>query len=665
MFTRVLIANRGEIACRIIATLHRLGIEALAVHSDADRDARHVALADRALRIGPPPASESYLKVEAILEAAAASGAEAVHPGYGFLAENAAFARACGEAGLVFIGPSPEVIALMGEKDRAKAAVAAVGVPVVPGFADDDGDDARLLEAARAIGFPVLIKAAAGGGGKGMRAVHETPAFRDALAGARREAQAAFGDARVILERLIQGPRHVEVQVFGDRQGNVVHLFERDCSLQRRHQKVIEEAPAPGLGDELRRALGATAVRAAQAIGYTGAGTVEFLLEADGSFHFIEMNTRLQVEHPVTEMITGQDLVEWQLRVAAGEPLPVSQDQIPLRGHAIEARLYAEDPARGFLPSIGRLRHLRFPPEGPELRIETGVREGDEVSPHYDPMIAKLVAWGPDRSAALGRLRAALAASDVLGPATNLAFLERVVAHPAMAAGGITTGFLDGEGEELAGAALPDARAFACAALWLLAEQRQQAQARAAQSADPHSPWWRVDGWRLNDVSHQTLRLGAGEQRVEVDATLTGDGWHLDLGDRAIAGRLRGARVELDGVSAPLRVVRDGRRLDLTGPGGRFRLELIDPLAEAVPADEAGGIFTAPMPGKVLRRLVEAGAQVAKGAPLLVLEAMKMEHTVAAPATGRVRALHVEEGEQVEEGTVLLDFESMDPSPAA
>ena len=449
MFDAVLIANRGEIACRIIRTLERLGIRAIAVYSDADREARHVVLADQAVRIGPAPASESYLNADAILEAAAQTGAQAIHPGYGFLAENPAFARACASAGVTFIGPSAEAIEVMGAKDRAKAAAAAAGVPLVPGHHGEGQDEASLLAAARELGFPVLLKAALGGGGKGMRVVRRPDDFAAALEGARREAAAAFGNDRMLLERYLERPRHIEVQVFGDQAGHVVHLFERDCSVQRRHQKVIEEAPAPGLSEATRHALGAAAVRLAQAIGYTGAGTVEFLLDRNDAFYFMEMNTRLQVEHPVTEMTTGLDLVEWQLRVAAGEPLPLAQDQITRSGHAIEARIYAEDPDRGFLPSTGTLAHLRLPEPSSAVRIETGVAAGDRISLFYDPMLAKVIAWGPDRAAALRRLDTAIGGCEVVGPATNLDLLARVIGHPDFAAGAVATGFIEDHAAEL------------------------------------------------------------------------------------------------------------------------------------------------------------------------------------------------------------------------
>jgi 3-methylcrotonyl-CoA carboxylase alpha subunit len=664
VFDAVLIANRGEIACRIIRTLNRLGIRAVAVYSDADRDALHVMQADQAIRIGPAAASESYLCADAILEAAARTGAQAIHPGYGFLAENAAFARACADAGLIFVGPTPEAVEAMGAKDRAKTAAAAADVPLVPGYHGGRQDHASLLEAAHELGFPVLLKAVAGGGGKGMRVVERPDDFAAALEGARREAQAAFGGDRMLLERYLEAPRHIEVQVFGDHHGHVVHLFERDCSVQRRHQKVLEEAPAPGLSGKQRKVLGAAAVRLAQAIEYTSAGTIEFLMDESGAFYFMEMNTRLQVEHPVTEMITGLDLVEWQLRVAAGEPLPLSQDQIALSGHAIESRLYAEDPERGFLPSTGTLAHLRLPLPDESLRIETGVGTGDRVSPFYDPMLAKIVTWGPDRAAALRRLRAALGATEIVGPATNLDFLSRVLRHDAFRGGAVATAFVEENAAGLlAPAPPPDDRALAIASLWLLCRQRQDATAAAASSADPHSPWHRVEGWRLNDVGHQTLRLRTNGETVAIDARVDGPGWRLQIGGHELVGAAEiaadgGLEVELDGERWRAGVVALADQLHLFTPRGRFQVQRVDLLAIAAAEDEVGDVLTAPMPGRIVRQLIAAGDRVGRGAPLLVLEAMKMEHTIVAPGDGRVAALRYAEGDQVEEGAVLLDFEA-------
>ncbi|MGA7984783.1 MAG: acetyl-CoA carboxylase biotin carboxylase subunit, partial [Burkholderiales bacterium] len=449
MFRKILIANRGEIACRVMRSAERLGIRTVAVYSDADRDALHVRLAHEACRIGPAPARESYLNAEAVIAAARETGAEAIHPGYGFLSENEAFARACAAAGIVFIGPTAEAIAAMGDKSAAKTLMEKARVPLVPGYHGENQDAAFLLGHAEAIGFPVLIKASAGGGGKGMRIVRRGAEFDAALASCRREAKSAFGDDRVLIERYLERPRHIEIQVFGDAHGNCVHLFERDCSVQRRHQKVLEEAPAPGMTVERRHEMGEAAVAAARAIKYRGAGTVEFIAEQDGRFYFMEMNTRLQVEHPVTEMITGLDLVEWQLRVAAGERLPRAQDELEIRGHAIEARLYAEDPARDFLPATGRLAHLAFPAASDSVRIDTGVESGATITPHYDPMIAKLIVWGEDRGAALARLRGALAACEVAGVATNVEFLGRLAASGAFARAELDTGLIERCHDEL------------------------------------------------------------------------------------------------------------------------------------------------------------------------------------------------------------------------
>jgi 3-methylcrotonyl-CoA carboxylase alpha subunit len=662
MFDKVLIANRGEIACRVIRSARKLGISTVAVYSEADAAARHVDLADEAYLIGPASAAESYLKIEAILEAAGASGAAAVHPGYGFLAENADFAEACAGAGLVFVGPPPAAIRAMGAKSEAKAIMAKARVPLVPGYHGAEQGEARLAEAAAETGYPVLIKASAGGGGKGMRLVEHPGDFGAALASAKREAAAAFGDDRVLIERYLTRPRHIEVQVFADGQGNVVHLFERDCSIQRRHQKVLEEAPAPGLDPSKREAMGEAAVSAARAIGYVGAGTVEFIAEGE-TFYFMEMNTRLQVEHPVTEMITGQDLVEWQLRVAAGEALPLGQDGLAIRGHAMEARLYAEDPARDFLPSTGRLRHLRFPEEESFLRIETGVRQGDEVSLHYDPMIAKIVVWGEDRPAALRRLSAALGATQAVGFATNLAFLARVAAHPAYAAGEVDTGFIERHGRELMPpqAAATD-QVLALTGLAVLQQRRADAVAQARRSKDPHSPWHLTTGWRLNVETHSRLVFVDHGERITVTVRYRPEGYLLELpaGPVAACGRLEANGdlvAQLGGEQLHATVIRDGHELTvLIGPEVH-QLRLHDPLAAGGAAEAGGGHLTAPMPGKVIQVHVAPGETVARGAPLLVLEAMKMEHTIAAPGDGEVMEVHYAAGELVEEGAELLTLD--------
>ncbi|HEX7054618.1 MAG TPA: acetyl/propionyl/methylcrotonyl-CoA carboxylase subunit alpha [Burkholderiales bacterium] len=630
MFRKILIANRGEIACRIVRTARRLGIATVAVYSDADRDALHVRLADEARRIGPPPARESYLNGEAIIAAARATGAQAIHPGYGFLAENEAFAAACARAGLVFVGPSPEAIAAMGDKAAAKRLMEKAGVPLVPGYHGESQDAAKLEREASRIGYPVLIKPAAGGGGKGMRVVASARELAAALESARREAQAAFGDARMLIERYLERPRHIEVQVFGDAQGEVLHLFERDCSVQRRHQKVLEEAPAPGISREQRERMGQAALAAARAIGYRGAGTVEFIAEPDGRFYFMEMNTRLQVEHPVTEMITGLDLVELQLRVAAGERLPFSQQALKIDGHAIEARLYAEDPARDFLPATGRLVHLAFP-EG--VRVDTGVEAGAQIGSWYDPMLAKLIAHGRDRAEALERLRAALRATEIAGVATNVEFLRRVCESRAFRDAELDTHLIERERGELLAPRGPVPReVLQAAALAELRHEERTAREHARRSGDPHSPWYAVDGWRLNgEGRHEFVFVHEGaEHRVAVDLACA--------------------------TSAAARCVRDGRSWHVFRDGERWTLSLKDPLA-GLDLDAASGSLAAPMPGRVVKLMAERGAQVKKGDALLILEAMKMEHTIVAPADGVVAEVRCAAGDQVVEGAELIRLE--------
>ncbi|MGD9953288.1 MAG: acetyl-CoA carboxylase biotin carboxylase subunit [Burkholderiales bacterium] len=663
MFAKILIANRGEIACRVAATARRMGIGVVAVYSEADAQARHVRLADEAYPIGPAAAAESYLRGDRIIEAAKRAGAQAIHPGYGFLSENEGFAKACADAGLVFIGPPPAAIAAMGDKSAAKRLMEKAGVPLVPGYHGEDQDPKFLAKEAARVGYPVLIKASAGGGGKGMRIVHKAAEFAEALAGAQREAKAAFGDARVLIERYLERPRHIEMQVFADAQGACVHLFERDCSVQRRHQKVLEEAPAPGMTPERRAQMGAAAVAAARAVGYVGAGTVEFIAEQDGRFYFMEMNTRLQVEHPVTEMITGLDLVEWQLRVAAGEPLPRRQEDLAVRGHAIEARLYAEDPARGFLPQTGRLAHLRFPRETREVRIDTGVESGDAISPHYDPMIAKLVCWGEDRAQALARLARALGDVEIAGVRTNVAFLERVARSRAFASAELDTGLIERSREELFAPAPPASHALlAVAAMAELLAEAEAARERARASGDPYSPWDSVDGWRLNQGSHHRfVFLETGHRHeVTLEFRAAGHGLRIDGQDYRVAAEGDGAgnlRLRLDGHEQDARAVRTGRDWHVAADGARAVLTL----AEDVPADDdesAPGSLAAPMPGKVIALHVKTGERVDKGAPLLVLEAMKMEHTISAPAAGVVKAIHFAAGEQVPEGAELLTLEA-------
>jgi 3-methylcrotonyl-CoA carboxylase alpha subunit len=661
MFRKILIANRGEIACRVMRTARSLGVGTVAVYSDADRDARHVRLADEARRIGPPAAAESYLDIQAILAAARASKAEAIHPGYGFLSENEDFAAACKAAGIVFIGPSAEAIAAMGDKSAAKRLMEKAGVPLVPGYHGEKQEPGFLLEEARRIGFPVLIKPSAGGGGKGMRIVKDAASFESMLEGARREAKSSFGDARVLIERYLQRPRHIEVQVFGDSQGSLVYLFERDCSVQRRHQKVLEEAPAPGLSAARRREMGEAAVAAARSIGYSGAGTVEFIVEGD-SFYFMEMNTRLQVEHPVTEMVTGVDLVEWQLRVAAGEALPLRQQDLSFAGHAIEARIYAEDPARDFLPSTGTLIHLRFPEQNADVRVDTGVEPGARISSWYDPMIAKLIVRGKDRRDALARLRSALAEVEIAGVSTNTEFLGRIASSSAFTQADLDTGLIErGRVELFPGrSAVPD-EMLAAAAFAELSHEESSARERSGISGDPHSPWDQVDGWRLNQDSHHDFTFVDAEDEFRVRVRFLEGGLRLAIGTRelAFAGeQLVDSlwRIHLDGHSYTARAVRSGAEWHIFHDGAYRRLTLRAELA-GLDEDTAIGSLAAPMPGKIVKLLVEAGAKVAKGQALLILEAMKMEHTITAPSDGIVEEIHYRPGEQVLEGAQLITLE--------
>ncbi len=662
MFAKLLIANRGEIACRVIRTARRMGMRTVAVYSEADAHALHVASADEAYCIGPAPAKESYLRGDAILAVAKQSGAQAIHPGYGFLSENAAFAESCQQAGIVFVGPPAAAIRAMGSKSAAKAIMQKAKVPLVPGYHGEKQDLAHLQAQADKVGYPLLIKASAGGGGKGMRIVASTGEFAAALASCKREAASAFGDDRVLLERYLRQPRHIEIQVFADTHGNCVHLFERDCSVQRRHQKVLEEAPAPGMTAQRRAEMGAAAVAAAKTIGYVGAGTVEFIAEPSGTFHFMEMNTRLQVEHPVTEMITGQDLVEWQIRVAAGEPLPLGQDALAIDGHALEARIYAEDPDRDFLPATGTIAHLASPDPGPHVRIDTGVRAGDAISPHYDPMIAKLIVWGPDRASALARMRAALGAFEVVGLTTNVAFLARLVATKAFAGADLDTGLIERERTALFPPAQPASdEMLALATLDELLRLEEAAREHAAASDDPHSPWGDCDGWRLNEDNHHVFVFREGERQSAVTVHYRRGSFELELphGRRNVAGERAGEalRVWLDDRAIAARVVRNGRTIDIFRGAERHTLELHDPGLHELEAGGAGGGLAAPMPGKIIAVLVEAGATVEKGTPLLILEAMKMEHTIKAPAGGTVKELLYGVGEQVEEGAELLAFE--------
>jgi 3-methylcrotonyl-CoA carboxylase alpha subunit len=662
LFGKILIANRGEIACRVLRTLHRLGIVGVAVYSEADRDALHVELADEAWPIGPPPARDSYLNIEAILDAARRSGAGAVHPGYGFLSENADFAEACEAAGVALIGPPASAMRIMGSKAASKLLMQWHGVPLVPGYHGENQDPDRLVDEAERIGFPVLIKASAGGGGRGMRVVASAADLATALAGAKREAANAFGDDRVLIEKYLPEPRHIEVQIFADKLGNTIHLFERDCSVQRRHQKVVEEAPAPRLDPDRRQAITEAAVTAARAVGYVGAGTVEFIADCE-NFYFIEMNTRLQVEHPVTEAITGLDLVEWQIRVAAGEALPIGQRQLSVDGHAIEVRLYAEDPERSFLPQTGRLEGLQLPP-AEIARVDTGLRLGDFVTPFYDPLIAKIISWGEDRETALDRLHSALGKTAVLGVQTNLRLLSRIVSHPDFVEANIDTGFIERHRNVLLAAWRPaSAEALAAAALSRLCELEAATKATAAMSGDRDSPWARIDGWALNGKTHHELVFRDGTDQRIVVARAKQSGWSLQIGDRRITGvgecRHDGKlSIVLDGMHGRVTVIGRGPEMIVIAGDEQWRLVEIDPLAIHEGEDPSAGRLTAPMPGRVAQLLVGIGDGVRLGEPLMVIEAMKMEHTIAAPADGTVEAVRYAVGDLVEEGAELISLDT-------
>ncbi len=654
-FHKVLIANRGEIACRIIRTAKRLGLRTVAIYSDADRGAMHVSLADEAVLIGPAPAKDSYLHIAAIIEAAQAAGAEAIHPGYGFLSENADFAQACADAGLVFVGPSAATIRLMGSKSAAKGLMESSGVPVVPGYHGEDQSIAMLQSAADRIGYPLLVKASAGGGGRGMRFVGSADELMEAIAAAKREAASSFGNDQILIEKYVAKPRHIEVQVFGDNDGNMVSLFERECTLQRRHQKVVEEALSISTTAERRAAMSAAARSAAQAAGYIGAGTVEFITDSSG-FYFIEMNTRLQVEHPVTEMVTGLDLVEWQLRIAMGEKLPLGQDQIAANGHAIEARIYAEDPEKGFLPASGTIRAWREP-VGEGIRIDAGFRAGDDITPYYDALLAKLIAWGADRPQALRRIGEALDAFEIGGVTTNLAFLKALLTHPQVIRDDIDTGFIERELSTLTRSAPALAVldvAAACAAV-LLREQGEQV-------ASENSPWDRADGWTLAGRRSRRLSFGHGAERYDAVLWYGRGGLSLEFGgknDRLQFVPREGGVFDmcLGDALERVSVAWSSRDIDLSTLRGPRKLHWIDPFVANMSEAAAAGRIVAPMPGTVTRILAEPGVGLARGAPVIVLEAMKMEHTLRAPAEGRVKALKCAVGDFVQEGTELAEFE--------
>jgi len=641
MFHKILIANRGEIACRVMETARAMGVGTVAVYSDADAGAKHVALADEAVWIGASPPGESYLRGDVIIQAALDTGAQAIHPGYGFLSENPEFVDAVVAAGLVFIGPSADAIRAMGLKDAAKVLMEKAGVPVVPGYHGANQDGEHLSGAADAVGYPVLIKAVAGGGGKGMRKVDDPAEFANALAAARAEARGAFGNDAVLIEKFVSKPRHIEMQVFGDGT-RAVHLYERDCSLQRRHQKVVEEAPAPDMTPEMRAAMGAAAVRAAEAIGYAGAGTVEFIVDGaqglrpDG-FFFMEMNTRLQVEHPATEAVTGVDLVEWQLRVAAGEDLPMQQAQIPLNGHAFEVRLYAEDVPKGFLPATGTLTHLVFPAEA---RADSGVRAGDVISAHYDPMIAKIITHGADRAEALSRMDRALARTEVAGSVTNHAFLRKLLRNPGFVAGEVDTGLIDRDIKALSAEPVPCSRSRALAALGAL---------RLDGEVD------RLAGVTLWQPVEHVARMIWGEEEVVARVSVL-DGFDVGLGDVRHRVKRRGGAWWIDGAKTPAKIVRHGATVAVFFGNG-YHFTVPDPLDVAGEAGGDGNVIEAPMPGLVKAVFAEAGQRVAKGDRLAVLEAMKMEHVLVAARDGIVAEVLVTEGAQVEAGAALIRLE--------
>ncbi|HZL40534.1 MAG TPA: biotin carboxylase N-terminal domain-containing protein [Pseudolabrys sp.] len=646
MLSSVLIANRGEIACRIARTAMRLGLRTIAVYSQADVDALHVRLCDEAHAIGPAAAAQSYLAIDKLIAVAKLARADCVHPGYGFLSENAGFAQACLDAGLVFVGPPPSAIRTMGLKDRAKALMEKAGVPVVPGYHGELQEPKFLKQKAYEIGYPVLIKATAGGGGKGMRRVDRHADFDAALEGALREAKSAFGEERVLIEKYVSAPRHIEMQIFADRHGNAIHLNERDCSLQRRHQKVIEEAPAPGMSASLRAAMGAAAVAAAKAAAYEGAGTVEFIADSsgglnEGGFWFMEMNTRLQVEHPVTEVVTGLDLVEWQFRIAAGEKLPLTQDRVPLAGHAVEARLYAEDPERGFLPSTGRLLALRFP-QGEGLRVDTGVETGSDVTPFYDPMIAKLIAHGKTRLEALDRLAQALDNTIIVGPRSNAGFLAGLCRAEGFRTGDFDTGFIDRNLEGIG--AVPqglDRAAAALGARTLVERERARICAAAVRDPDePASPWDSADAFQLAGARKLALPVLVEGETVVVQVAYGPDG----------------ATVAIDGIApaADAVAVAAGEAVYVLRHGRQTKITLRDLTLDEAGDHGSGGLVRAPMHGKVLSVLVELGAQVTRGQRLAIIEAMKMEHTLTAPINGTVTEIAVTGDAQVAEDAKVM-----------
>lgn len=666
MFTKILIANRGEIACRVIKTARKMGVLTVAVYSDADADSLHVNMADEAVYLGPSPSRESYLVGEKVIEAALRTGAQAIHPGYGFLSENADFCRLCEQNNIKFIGPPVPAIEAMGSKSAAKNIMEAANVPLVPGYHGDDQSEAVIKKAADDMGYPVLLKATAGGGGKGMRQVWSSEEFAEGFAAAKREAMSSFGDDTMLVEKYLTQPRHVEIQVFCDNHGNAVYLFERDCSVQRRHQKVIEEAPAPGMSEALRQAMGDSAIKSAQAIGYEGAGTVEFLLDVDGSFYFMEMNTRLQVEHPVTELISGQDLVEWQLRVAANEVLPKTQDELVIKGHAFEARIYAEDPNNDFLPATGKLSFLKPPVESEHVRVDTGVRQGDDVSVFYDPMIAKLIVWDENRDKALQRLSKALAEYRIDGVITNIDFLYNLATSKPFVEADLDTGFIEKheaiifhQDEQALADELP------MAALYLVLSRAKQAELNAQSTNDPFSPWNTTNAWRLNEAHIHELSLRHGEKEYDIVVEqkrqgndsfylITVDGNTFDCQGNISQDTLY---FNINGYRSCATIAQNNENISLYRPNGVFNFVRVLPDMGESNDDSAQGGLTAPMNGTMVSVLVKAGDKVEKDQPLVIMEAMKMEHTIKAPEAGTVTELYFAQGDMVDGGAELLAFE--------
>ncbi|MBF0289926.1 MAG: acetyl-CoA carboxylase biotin carboxylase subunit [SAR324 cluster bacterium] len=663
LFHKILIANRGEIACRVIRTAHRMGIICVAVYSDADEYAQHVQMADEAYCLGEAPVKDSYLKVNKILEIAGKAGVEAIHPGYGFLAENPQFAETCAKKGFVFIGPPAAAIAAMGSKNAAKTIMEQASVPLVPGYHGEQQNPAVLQEAADAIGYPVLLKPTAGGGGKGMRIVSDAAEFKETLVSAQREARSSFGDDRMLLEKYLTQIRHVEIQIFADTHQNAVYLFERDCSLQRRHQKIIEEAPAPGISAELRKSMGQAAIQAAHAIGYVGAGTVEFLLTPEQDYYFMEMNTRLQVEHPVTEMITGEDLVEWQLRVASGEALPKTQEALQLSGHALEARIYAEEPEHDFLPATGVLQFVELPKVNDHVRIDTGVVQNDEVSVYYDPMISKLIVWDTNRHNALRRLKQALTDYRILGVKTNIEFLKKIIVSPPFQQGLIDTRFVETHHDLLFEKAEENwEKALVMAALTAVFQRKQAAVFQASGSPDPYSPWHQLNGWRMMEPHLQTVLLVYKEEHIEVFVEeIHAQYFLVAFAEHSFEarGHLKDNTLSLtiDDHNFQSTVVKIKKTLTVFLESSAIEFILIDPDLAESEEEEQEGSLTAPMNGTIVTILAEVETPVEKGEGLLVIEAMKMEHTIRAACDGRVKEFYFFPGDLVPEGTELLNFE--------